>query len=166
RCLQYYGLPAAPQLHLERPDRLGREIASRQLLARIDVRCCDSSLQYRRIADRSELELPLGDRGYDEDVLLGDGGPGSSLRDQPFRDENRHRLGRALDAAAVVTQVDEQEDRRQDRRRDPNHDRPLPGLQQTAWRKIFHVCSPPISFLRSFSRFLKRRFGGLYRAPS
>ena len=82
-----------------------REIGRLQLLARIDVPCCDPSLQHRRIADRFGRHLSLRDRGHEEEVLRGDRGPGSSLRDQPFRDENRPGLRRALDAVAVVTQA-------------------------------------------------------------
>src|SRR5262249_6706660 len=59
-----------------------------------------------RIANRRGRHLYLRDRPHDEEVLRGDRGPESSLRDQPSREENRPGLRRALDAVAVVTQVD------------------------------------------------------------
>ena len=48
-------------------------------------------------------------RGVKPEVVRGDRGTGSSLRDQPCREKNRSGLRRALDAIAVVTQVAEQE---------------------------------------------------------
>jgi len=94
-----------------------REIGRRQLLVLIDVPCCDPSLQHRRIADRCRRHLCLRDRPHDEEVLRGDRAPGSSLQDQPFRDENRPELRRARLAPV------EDEERRDRSERDPQEER-------------------------------------------
>src|SRR5262249_55624091 len=56
--------------------------------------------------NRRGRHLYLRDRPHEEEVLRADRGPGSSLRDQPSREENRAGLRPALDAVAVGTQVD------------------------------------------------------------
>ena len=123
----------------------------------------DLALDDRGVGDGALLELVLRDRPCtSKSPFFASVERGRSLGDEGRRAKHGDVRVRALDAVAVVAEVDEQQDRCQDERCDPGDDRTPGRPQHSSWQQIFHGSSPYVvtvwfSTCRSMARIWARR---------